>query len=228
MYKYLVKKINKKIDKLASNMLPEYYIVASVPQIKSKEDFGVGGGAYITINDKDYSRTLMVYDINYNFLRYLSHKKYEILQNLKQKNFEIETKPSIFPCPKENTHITSGFGWRIHPLYGTYEFHKGLDIAGEVGTPVFATADGIIEKAYYSKSYGNIIIIRHNNKYKTVYAHLHRIFVKEGDVVKRWQKIGEIGNTGISTGAHLHYEVRIYNKQVNPKHFFYSDTLIVE
>ncbi len=85
--------------------------------------------------------------------------------------------------------------------------HFGIDIAAETGTPVFASESGKVVKSYYSRSYGNVIFIQHENQMETVYAHLHKRLVKEGDVVKKGEQIGEVGSTGRSTGSHLHFEV---------------------
>lgn len=85
--------------------------------------------------------------------------------------------------------------------------HFGIDIAAETGTPVFASESGKVVKSYYSRSYGNVIFIQHENQMETVYAHLHKRFVKEGDYVKKGDQIGEVGTTGRSTGSHLHFEV---------------------
>lgn len=114
--------------------------------------------------------------------------------------------------------VTSPFSLtgRWHPIAGYKRAHKGVDYGARAGTPVLAAGDGVIIQAGYSGGYGNTITIMHNSGYKTVYAHLSKIKVKRGQYVKQRQYIGNVGSTGLSTGAHLHYEVLINNRHVNP------------
>ncbi len=115
--------------------------------------------------------------------------------------------------------ITSKFGMRIDPFNGRWAFHSGVDIKGRVGTPVRATACGVVEKVGYNRGYGRFVVVRHGNGFSTLYAHLCRIKVRKGERVERGEVIGLMGNTGRSTGPHLHYEVRVGNKPVNPLKF---------
>ena len=118
--------------------------------------------------------------------------------------------------------ISDPFGWRKHPILKKWIFHEGTDFAVLVGSDVFATSDGVVERVIKSKKgYGNRIVINHGYGYKTVYAHLHSFNVKRKDVVKKGDLIGYSGNTGRSTGPHLHYEVLIDNRPVNPQQYFY-------
>jgi len=119
--------------------------------------------------------------------------------------------PSGKPCTY--TRISSPFGERIHPVYGRKSFHKGVDLAAPNGTPIYATADGIVAFAGVCNGYGNFIKLNHQNGYKTGYAHMSRMVVKTNDKVKKGDLIGYVGSTGTSTGNHLHYEV-YYNDQV--------------
>ena len=115
--------------------------------------------------------------------------------------------------------MSSGFGKRRHPVLGYTKMHKGVDFAAPTGTPIFAAGDGVVERAGWYSSFGKYIRIRHNAKLKTAYAHLHKIkpAVKVGARVKQGQVIGHVGTTGRSTGPHLHYEVMLHGKQVNPR-----------
>lgn len=129
--------------------------------------------------------------------------------------------PSICPVSLKNTRITSSFGYRVHPLRHTVIFHEGIDFAGSKGLPVYAAGDGVVEsvnKNYFG--YGNIVVINHGFGYKTRYAHLNSANVEPGQKVTRGQQIAELGNTGASTGPHLHYEVIYRGKQINPWNFF--------
>lgn len=119
--------------------------------------------------------------------------------------------PSGKPCTY--TRISSPFGERIHPVYGKKSFHKGVDLASPNGTPIYATADGVVAFAGVCNGYGNFIKLNHQNGYKTGYAHMSKMVVKTNDKVKKGDLIGYVGSTGTSTGNHLHYEV-YYNDQV--------------
>lgn len=124
--------------------------------------------------------------------------------------------PNGSPVPYEG--ITSKYGMRTHPMLGKKEFHKGSDLRAGVGTPVVATADGVVEFAGLHKSsgYGTLIIIHHHYGFRTFFAHLDKAVVKEGEWVRKGTLIGYSGNSGISNGAHLHYEVRFLQHALNP------------
>lgn len=117
--------------------------------------------------------------------------------------------------------VTSGYGWRTHPVRGTREFHYGIDYRGDTGTPIMATADGVVEYAGYHRSsgYGNLVIISHAYGFKTFYGHLHNLDVKTGQFVSKGDVIGGVGSTGVSTGPHLHYEVNFVQRKLNPAPF---------
>lgn len=122
--------------------------------------------------------------------------------------------PSI--CPTQG-HYSSSFGPRIHPITGEIgKMHNGIDIGGDRWTPIFAAADGVVEIARLSPSFGNYVLLDHGNNLKTVYAHMQMFVVKPGQFLHRYQLVGYIGNTGMSVGPHLHYEVWEYNRPVNP------------
>ena len=111
---------------------------------------------------------------------------------------------------------TSGFGYRRDPINGGQRLHKGADWAGAYGTPILSTADGTVISAGWSSGYGRLIKIRHSNGFETRYAHLAKIRVSAGQKVSRGEHIGDMGNSGRSTGTHLHYEVRRNGEAVNP------------
>jgi murein DD-endopeptidase MepM/ murein hydrolase activator NlpD len=125
--------------------------------------------------------------------------------------------PSIWPT---QGYITSGFGWRRHPITGKREFHYGYDIANRPYTTVVATADGVVASVKRWGGYGNTIEIDHGYGFSTRYAHLARVYVQRGQKVKRGQKIAAMGSTGFVTGTHLHYEVRVLGRAVNPINYF--------
>ena len=118
--------------------------------------------------------------------------------------------------PLEGAALTSDFGMRTHPVLGGRRRHSGIDLAAPTGTPIYATADGIIGRADWFSSYGLYISIDHGASMETRYAHLSRLAVAAGDNVKKGELIGYVGSTGRSTGPHLHYEVRVDGVAVNP------------
>lgn len=129
----------------------------------------------------------------------------------------ISVRRTLMKTPVDGARLSSGYGMRRHPILGYNKMHKGLDFAASTGTPVFAAGDGVIEEAGWKGSYGKYVRIRHRHGLHTAYAHLSRINVKKGQRVKQKQVIGRVGNTGRSTGPHLHYEVLVNRKQVNPR-----------
>jgi murein DD-endopeptidase MepM/ murein hydrolase activator NlpD len=127
--------------------------------------------------------------------------------------------PTVYPV-KGDFPIVSTFGKREHPIHKIPVFHKGIDIKAPIGTTVVATSDGIIEKIQLKKSgYGKHIVIKHDNTFKSMYAHLSTVDVKIGDKVKAGDKIGEVGNSGSSISPHLHYEVIKEGEKVNPEDY---------
>ena len=139
--------------------------------------------------------------------------------NLIDKKIMLSNIPNGYPIPYIG--ISSKFGWRKHPILHKKEFHTGLDLRAKMNTPVKATADGIVEYAGFHKrsGYGNLLIIDHNFGFKTLFGHLHKIVVKNGDFVKKGQIVAYTGNTGLSNGPHLHYEIRYIGVVLNPLYF---------
>ncbi len=128
----------------------------------------------------------------------------------------LDATPTIWPV---RGWITSPFGHRISPFTGTLQMHEGIDICARLGTPVRATADGVVIYSGWKSDYGKLITLDHGYGYRTRYAHLSKIYVKNGQRVKRGEIIGAVGSTGRSTGPHLHYEVKVRGLPVNPKKY---------
>lgn len=118
--------------------------------------------------------------------------------------------------PVEKLMLTSSFGNRSDPFNGRRRMHQGIDIPGPVGTPIYATADGIVKRAGWANGYGNLVEINHGNGLETRYGHMSKLIAQPNERVRRGQLIGLMGSTGRSTGSHLHYEVRIAGAAVNP------------
>jgi len=129
--------------------------------------------------------------------------------------------------PVESYKLTSSYGFRSDPFRGRRARHKGIDMAGPVGTPIYATADGIVGRAQWVRGYGKYIEINHGNEIQTRYGHMSRLNVKPNARVKSGDLIGFMGSTGRSTGSHLHYEVRISGEAVNPVPFMQSNDFLL-
>ena len=129
----------------------------------------------------------------------------------------------LFPSgsPIEYHGITSKFGYRVHPTLHKKEFHRGSDMKAKMNTPVYATADGIVEWAGYHKKsgYGRLVILEHSYGFKTYFGHLNKIVIKSGEFVKKGTLIAYTGNSGLSSGPHLHYEIRFIHRTLNPYYF---------
>lgn len=137
----------------------------------------------------------------------------EIKEYLAKEKDALKSTPQGMPTVGR---ITSVFGMRAHPLSGTHRFHGGLDIATERGTPVKATADGIVSFSGWSRGNGNVVVIEHGHGFSTVYAHNSKNIAMTGQKVKKGQQIAEVGSTGATTGSHVHYEVWKNGQTVNP------------
>lgn len=149
----------------------------------------------------------------------------ELLELAKEKEAILASIPAIQPI--RNTDLKKrigGYGWRIDPIYKTRRMHKGMDFTASRGTEVYATGDGVVEEIEKKRwGYGKSIIINHGHGYKTRYAHLSAFKIRKGQKVKRGELIGLVGSTGKSTGPHLHYEVVVNGKKVNPIGYYHSD-----
>lgn len=139
--------------------------------------------------------------------------------DMKQKTFMLQIIPS--GSPLTDFHVTASYGYRIHPVTKTKKFHRGIDLRAKMRTPVHATADGVVKYVQDRDrgGFGKVVMILHNYGFETVYAHLNRTKVKVGDVIRKGQIIGLSGNSGRSTGPHLHYEIKYATKILNPWHF---------
>ncbi|MEM6318403.1 MAG: M23 family metallopeptidase [Bacteroidota bacterium] len=138
----------------------------------------------------------------------------------KSKSEMFASMPLIAPVRKDllarNIHLLSGFGRRLHPIYKVMKMHQGIDFTAKEGTAIQASGNGKVIKVMKSPSYGNYVVIRHGHGYETLYAHMQEVMVKKGQKVKRGEQIGTVGNTGRSTAPHLHYEIHLNGKAINP------------
>ena len=149
----------------------------------------------------------------------------EVVDLVKRKEEMLRCIPSIQPISnKDLTRLASGFGMRMHPVHHIMKMHAGLDFTGNIGTKIYATGDGVVVRADSDmRGYGKLVIIDHGFGYETRYAHCSEFKVKVGQKVKRGDLIALLGNTGDSTGPHVHYEVRKNGEPVDPVHYLFND-----
>ena len=228
-----IKDLNQMMVSLEARDDNVYRVIFEADPIPSSiRQAGVGGAErYKDLLDSDLIQEVLILS---NLSRvdqlkkqmYIQTKSYdEILLMAKNKSQLLAATPAIQPVSnKELTRLASGYGMRVHPIYKVRRMHYGVDFTAPRGTPIFATGDGVVSRVIRQfGGYGREIIIDHGFGYKTRYAHMQDFTVKKGDKVKRGDQIGTVGNTGLSTAPHLHYEVRKDNKKVNPVHYFFQD-----
>jgi len=173
--------------------------------VKNKSDYALG--------DIEYAK-IIIKNNTLEYFKFLTDDGFIDYFNRQGKN----VKKSILKTPIDGARISSSFGMRKHPISGFNKMHKGVDFAAPIGTPVYAGGNGVIEMVGVNGGYGKYIRIRHNNEYKTAYAHLnsYRKGINKGVRVNQGEVIGYVGSTGKSTGPHLHYEIIYQNKKVDP------------
>ena len=207
-------------------------VLGAEPIEKSVRHAGVGGSdRYIDIKEKDIAHEDVVLALHekVDLLRrklYIESKSQDEVVTLAEKKEKLYAAiPAIQPISnKQLLALSSGYGWRTHPIYKVKKMHPGIDFAASIGTPIYATADGTVDQVSVKFSgYGKMVEIDHGFGYRTRYAHMHGFAVRSGQNVKRGDLIGYVGNTGMSTAPHLHYEVFINGEHVDPVHYFYND-----
>lgn len=229
--------LNKKMDQLDevlasleerdNNLYRVYFNSSPIPTEQRKAGFG-GVNRYKELEGYDNSElvinTTKRVDVISKQLAIQSKSLDEILTLAKGKEKLLAAIPAIQPVKNEDlTRMASGFGYRNDPFTKIRKMHFGMDFTAKTGTPVYATGDGVVEKADNSLSgYGNLIVIRHGFGYTTYYAHLSKYKVKPGQKVKRGDIIGLVGSTGRSEAPHLHYEVHKDGEPINPINFYYG------
>ncbi len=235
--------LNKKMDQTDevleniqdrdNNLYRVYFNTSPIPNEQRKAGFG-GVNRYKELEGYNNSdlviNTRKRVDIISKELVIQSKSLDEILKLAKEKNKLLAAIPAIQPVRNENLrHMASGFGYRTDPFTKARKFHEGMDFSSKVGTPVYATGDGLVDRADDTASgFGNHIVIRHGFGYETLYAHLSKYKVRAGQTVKRGDIIGYVGSTGRSEAPHLHYEVHKNGEVVNPLNFYYGNISAAE
>lgn len=162
----------------------------------------------------NYSNLIYQTNMLHGQYRFLSQSQSEVISYISEQQSLFLSTPIGWPC---DGRLSSVYGFRVHPIFKTRDFHSGVDIANVTFTPVVCTADGKVIFSGKQSGYGNAVVIDHGHNYRTFYAHLAKRLVKAGECVVRGQNIAQMGNTGSSTGSHLHYEVHFRGKPLNPK-----------
>jgi len=235
--------LNKKMDQIDevlgsieerdNNIYRVYFNTSPIPEEQRKAGFG-GINRYKELEGYDNSElvinTSKRVDVISKALAIQSKSLDEILKLAKEKNSLLSAIPAIQPVRNENLkQVASGFGYRNDPFTKVRKFHEGMDFSAKTGTPIFATGDGVVQRADNSVSgYGNHIVIRHGFGYETLYGHLSKYKCRPGQRVKRGDIIGYVGSTGRSEAPHLHYEVHKNNEVVNPLNFYYGNISATE
>ena len=235
--------LNKKMDQIEevmanieardNDIYRVYFNTSAIPMEQRKAGFGVIN-RYKELEGYNNSElvvnTTKRVDILSKELVVQSKSLDEITKLAKEKEKLLAAIPAIQPVRNENLRaVASGFGYRSDPFTKVRKFHAGMDFSSKIGTPVFATGDGIVDRADNTASgYGNHIVIRHGFGYETLFGHLSRYNVRPGARVKRGDIIGFVGSTGRSEAPHLHYEVRKNGEVVNPLNYYYGNISAAE
>jgi murein DD-endopeptidase MepM/ murein hydrolase activator NlpD len=232
--------LSAEVEKLQSQLSNMEYrddniyrvVLGAEPIDKSIREAGVGGlDRYEEIKNRNIIHEDIIVKLSEsvdNLRRkiYIESKSQDDVVNLAEsKEMLFAAIPAIQPVAnKQLIALASGFGLRIHPIYKVKKMHTGIDFAAAIGTPIYATADGTVDNLHVSFSgYGKMLEIDHGFGYRTRYAHMHGFAVRQGQKVKRGDLIGYVGDTGLSTAPHLHYEVFVNGIHANPVHYFFND-----
>ncbi len=211
-----------------NNIYRVYFEANPIPDEQRKAGFG-GVNRYKSLEGFEYSNLIADatkrMDILYKQIYIQSKSLDEISVYAKDKEKLLAAMPAIQPISNEDlTRMASGYGWRLDPFTKERKFHKGMDFTAPETTPVFATGNGVVQRAdNLASGFGNHVRIDHGFEYMTIYAHLSKITARVGQRVKRGDIIGLVGSTGRSQAPHLHYEVWYKDEAVNPINFYYGD-----
>ena len=205
-------------------------IFGAEPVQATQRQAGIGGvNRYNELEGFNNSRLVIETAKKLDAIRkkvYVQSKSFdELIMLAREKEDMLRSIPAIIPIStKDLTRIASGFGLRIHPVYKISKFHAGMDFTAPLGTEVYVTGDGTIESVSSSKrGMGNYITINHGFGYSSIYAHLESFNVRAGQKVRRGDVIGYVGNTGMSVAPHLHYEIKLNGRNVDPVNYFFND-----
>lgn len=209
-----------------NNIYRKYFEANPIPEEQRKAGFG-GVNRYKYLDGFDNSEMIKSatkkLDVLSKQMVVQSKSLDEIVSLAKEKETMLASIPAIMPVKKEESYVSSGFKYRMHPILKIRKFHKGMDFTAPIGTPIYATGNGTVTLARRSPTFGKVVYIDHGFGYRTIYAHMSKIATRRGRKVKRGDLIGYVGNTGRSVAPHLHYEVHKNGRALNPINFYYGD-----
>ena len=215
------------IQQRDENLYRAIFQAESIPESVRKSGFG-GSNRYehlMTLSNAELVvSTTKKMDMLSKQLYIESNSIEELIELGKNQEERSKCIPAIQPIANKDLKRTaSGYGMRIDPIYRVPRFHAGMDFSAKKGTEIYATGDGKVTFASWKQGYGNCVMINHGHGFQTLYAHMNKFKVRVGQKVTRGEVIGEVGNTGKSTGSHLHYEVIVRGKHDNPAKYYYMD-----
>lgn len=215
------------IQQRDENLYRAIFQAESIPESVRKSGFG-GSNRYehlMELSNPDLVvSTTQKMDMLRKQLYIQSNSLEELIAMGKNQEEKSKCLPAIQPISNKDLRRTaSGYGVRIDPIYRTPRFHSGMDFSAKVGTEIYATGNGVVTFAGWKQGYGNCLMIDHGYGYQTLYGHMSKFKARVGQKVTRGEVIGEVGNTGKSTGPHLHYEVIVRGKHDNPSKYYYMD-----
>lgn len=210
-----------------NNIYRTYFEANPIPEEQRKAGFG-GVNRYKNLEGFDNSEMIKGLTKNLDVLSkqmvIQSRSLDEIVALAKEKEEMLRSIPAIQPVKREElTRMASGYGMRMHPIRKIWKMHNGMDFTAPTGTKIFASGNGVVKHAKRSSTFGKVVYVDHGYGYVTIYAHMSKIKVKKGQKVKRGEVLGYVGNTGLSSAPHLHYEVHRNGRPVNPLYFYYGD-----
>lgn len=226
----VISNISSKLAEIESKD-DELRTILGLPELNDDiRDVGIGGSSFeynltddiqdteLSLNVRDYMESL---DKLHREVKLETSSYTELINTYYAKEDTLKYLPALHPVLEGR--ISSNMGMRLHPVLKVWRKHPGIDISAKKGTPIYAAADGVIRLAKYNGGYGNCVFIDHKYGYETRYGHMSKILVRAGQKVRRGDKIGLVGKTGLATASHLHYEVLHEGREVDPKKYFFND-----
>jgi murein DD-endopeptidase MepM/ murein hydrolase activator NlpD len=229
-----------KLDKLQTQLASvegkddEIRLIMGLKEVdKDVRNVGIGGADFeYTVNEKmieadvaDKTNDMMVLLDKLEREVKLELQSYtDLIATYNAKEDSLRHMPAMHPVLEGR--VTSDFGMRVHPILKRYRHHPGVDFAAKMGTPIYAAADGIVRFAGYNGGYGKCVSLDHLYGFETKYGHMQQILVRQGQRVKRGDRIGLVGKTGLATAPHLHFEVHFKGQEVNPEQYFFDDAVL--
>ncbi len=222
----LYNNLNTELDSINSKNNSLRMAVNLSPLSRDEMLVGTGGGSFDNSIDFLSGKSGLKLNEAVSFVDEVSRKlsfekaQFEEITNQLKANRKLSScLPAIKPCGGD---LSDRFGMRMHPILHRLRMHEGIDIVTNIGTPVHVTANGVVEFTGYNGGYGLSVIVNHGYGYRTIYAHLSKVKTKKGTILLRGDIVGLTGNSGLSTGPHLHYEVEHEGQKLDPEHFFFK------